>query len=533
MNMRDTKYIVVTGGVLSGLGKGVVSSSIAKLFSTSYKIVTIKCDGYLNVDPGTMNPIEHGEVFVLDDGGEVDLDFGHYERVLNINAKFNWNLTSGKIFSEIIDKERRGDFLGKTVQMIPHVTDCIKEKFYSVAKDEKADIVMIEMGGTVGDIEMMLFNEAARQLQLDVGRENVMYVHLTYVPQLSVSGEQKTKPTQQSLELLRKVGIVPDIIIGRSEKYLEEDVKKKIALFGNVDYKNVISNPDVNNIYEIPLIFQKENLFEIVNKRLGIKKRSDLSKWKELINNMIKAKREINIAICGKYTKLSDSYISILEALKHVGAHLKVKIKHRLIESTDIKNDRDVALAMNGVDGVIVPGGFGSRGTEGKIKMIGYARKMNIPFLGICLGMQLAVIEFARNVCGLESANSTEFNKKTPYPVIDFLPGQAKIMYKGGTMRLGGYDVMIKKGTRAYGVFKKKTIRKRFRHRYEVNPKYIKKLEEKGFVFSGCTPKGDIMQISELSKHKFFIGGQFHPELTSRFEKPSELFYEFIKSILL
>lgn len=528
-----TKFIITTGGVLSGLGKGIVSASIGRLLSSKNKVINIKCDGYLNVDPGTMNPYEHGEVFVLDDGGEVDLDFGHYERFLNVNCKFSWNLTSGKVFKIVIDKERRGDYLGKTVQMIPHVTNEIKRKFFEIAKSEDADVVIIELGGTAGDIEMMLFYEAVRQLRLDVGKDNICYAHLTYIPELDTVGEQKTKPTQQSVDVLRKSGIQPDIVIGRSKRLLDEKTKEKIALFANLDREHVISDPDFDVVYELPLIFKKEGMPYLLRNMLKVQESTDLSKWERLVRNMKNPKDHVTIAICGKYTELHDSYISIMQALHHAGAHLKAKAKIRWIETTEIEKGRiTVEETMEGVDGMIIPGGFGDRGVEGKIEVMRYARENNVPFMGICLGFQIAVVEFARNVCDLADAHSTEMDKSTPHPVIDFLPEQRDIKDKGGTMRLGGHDVMIKKDTFAHKLFGSTKIRRRFRHRYEFNQEYLKIIQDKGLVFSGSTPDGSIMQVLELPNHPYFIAGQFHPELTSRLEYPDEMFYGLIKACL-
>ncbi|MFP4424320.1 MAG: glutamine hydrolyzing CTP synthase [Candidatus Woesearchaeota archaeon] len=526
------KFIVTTGGVLSGLGKGIVSASVGRLLATKNKVISIKCDGYLNIDPGTMNPFEHGEVFVLDDGGEVDLDFGHYERFLNTDCKFSWNLTSGKIFQMVIEKERRGDYLGKTVQMIPHVTDAIKQRFFEIAEQEKADVVLIEMGGTVGDIEMMLFNEAARQLRSEVGRDNILYIHVTYLPELDCVGEQKTKPTQQSVQKLREIGIQPDIIVGRTPRTLDEESRKKIALFCNVDPENVISDPDFDQVYELPLIFKQEKVDKILQERLSLQT-TGLSNWEKLVKTIKGSSKKVTIAICGKYTKLHDSYISIMEALKHAGAHLDTTVELKWIETTEIEEGKvPVEKALQGIDGVIVPGGFGSRGSEGKIKVIQYIREKNIPFLGICLGLQIAVIEFARNVCGLEKANSTEFDPDTNHPVVDILPEQKEVTEKGGTMRLGGHDVKIKPKTRAHELFGDSTIRRRFRHRYEVNPEYIQTIQKKGLVFSGMTPEEKIMQVIELPGHPFFMGAQFHPELTSRLEDPSPMFYGLVEAAL-
>jgi CTP synthase len=530
--MRNTKYIVITGGVLSGLGKGIASASIGHLLSDNYKVIPVKCDGYLNVDPGTMNPIEHGEVFVLDDGGEVDMDFGHYERYLGVNCKFKWNLTMGKIFEEIRNKERRGDYLGKTVQLIPHVTDLIKLKFKKLAEEEEADILLIEIGGTVGDIENELFIEAVRELEADVGRNNVAYVHLTYVPLLSSVGEQKSKPTQQSLSLLRERGIQPDVIIARCKGELEDKIRGKIALFGGITREAVISAPDVGIVYDVPIKFYESGIMNIINKKLNIKAKPKVLKWIKLLNNLKAPKKEINVAICGKYTALEDSYASVIEALKHCAAHFACKINLKWIETTDIEEGvKRVENVMKNIHGIIVPGGFGARGAEGKIEAIKYARENSIPFLGLCYGMQLAVIEFARNACGMKNANSTEIDEKTKYPVIDLLPEQKNVQDKGATMRLGGHDVHVVKGSKAYKMFGKK-VRKRFRHRWEVNPKFVEKIEKNGMVFSGKNPDGRVMQILEIPNHKYFMATQAHPELTSSLENPSKLFYEFVKACL-
>ncbi|MBS3117710.1 CTP synthase (glutamine hydrolyzing) [Candidatus Woesearchaeota archaeon] len=526
--MGKTKYIVITGGVLSGLGKGIAGASVGYLLSSRLKVVPIKCDGYLNVDPGTMNPIEHGEVFVLDDGGEVDMDFGHYERFLGVTCKSSWNLTMGKVFSEIRERERRGDYLGKTVQYIPHVTDLIKNNFFQIAKEEKADILLIEVGGTVGDIENELYLEAVRQLYDDVGEKNILYIHLTYIPILKGANEQKTKPTQQSVNLLRERGISPDIIIGRCKELLDSHVKEKISRFCSVSKEAVITGLDVFNVYEIPLIFEKEGISEIIHKKLGIYSPPKLSKLRRLVRQLANPSKEITVAICGKYTKLEDSYISIIEALKHCGANFSCNINLQFVETS---ND-DVTNSLNGVDGIIVPGGFGERGVEGKIKAISYARTHNIPYLGLCYGMQLAVIEYARNICKLSDANTTEVDKRTPHPVIDLLPEQLSVTDLGGTMRLGGYDVHIKKGSFAHSLFRSDVIRRRFRHRYEVNQVYISQLEEKGLVFSGYTEDKKIMQILELPDHPFFMGCQFHPELTSKLTEPDPMFLSFVEACI-
>ena len=527
-SVSTTKYIVVTGGVLSGLGKGIASASMGHLLSSKLKIVPIKCDGYLNVDPGTMNPFEHGEVFVLDDGGEVDMDFGHYERFLGVKCKSNWNMTMGKVFDMVRKKERRGDYLGKTVQYIPHVTDVIKNHMFQTAQDEKADLMIIEIGGTVGDIENELFLEAMRQIRKDVGKENIIYVHLTYVPIPYGVNEQKSKPTQQSVNLLKQRGIFPDIIIGRCSQFLTKEIKAKISNFCDVHPNAVITGLDVEDIYETPIVFEQEGLPEIIHKKLNIYSPPNLRKWKELVRNIRHTKKEITVAMCGKYTKLEDSYASIIESFNHCSAHLECKINLKWVETTDIK---DIDF-LDDVDGVVVPGGFGSRGTEGKIETIRMARERDIPFLGLCLGLQLAVIEFARNVCGLKGANSTEMNSDTPHPVIDILPGQKGVTDKGGTMRLGAYPALLKAGSLTQSLYDKKEISERHRHRYEVNPEFHSLITEKGMVFSGASMDGRLVEFIELPDSKFFVATQAHPELKSRMESPAPLFYGFVKACL-
>ena len=532
MHIHKVKWIVVTGGVLSGLGKGVVSASIGRLLADKYKVIPVKCDGYLNVDPGTMNPVEHGEVFVLNDGGEVDLDFGHYERFMNIDCKFEWNLTSGKIFQSLVEKERRGDFLGKTVQVIPHVTGEIRQRWKTIAKKEDADIMLIEIGGTVGDLENLWFLEAVRELEAEVGRKNILFVHLGLVPAIDTLGQQKTKPIQQSIFFLRERGIFPDIIIGRAKELLGEKTKLKIHWLCNVDIDAIISDPNLESVYELPLIFEEENLRKVISRKLDIKVSKDLNMWKGLVNNIKNPKRELTIAICGKYTELADSYISIEEALGHAGAHLGAKIKVLWIETTDVEQGKiNLENIFKNVNGVIIPGGFGSRGVEGKIEVIKYAREHNIPYLGLCYGLQLAVVEFARNVCGLESANTTEADKKTPHPVIDILPEQKNIENKGGTMRLGSYKALLKKGSKVSKLYKSNVIFERHRHRYEVNPAYHEILQKNGLIFSGMSPNGRLVEFIELQKNKYFIATQAHPELKSRLLTPSPLFLGFIKSL--
>ncbi len=523
-----TKYIIVTGGVLSGLGKGIAAASIGHLLSSRLKIVPIKCDGYLNVDPGTMNPFEHGEVFVLDDGGEVDMDFGHYERFLGVTCKSTWNLTMGKVFDIVRRKERRGDYLGKTVQYIPHVTDVIKKHIFDVVDQEHPDLVIVEIGGTVGDIENELFLESVRQMKEDVGRENILYIHLTYIPIPYGVNEQKSKPTQQSVNLLKQRGIFPDIIIGRCSEYITDSIKAKIASFCDVTPSAVITGLDVDDIYEIPLVFEKEGLPEIIHKKLNLYSPPNLTKWKQLIENIRHPETEITVAMCGKYTKLEDSYASIIEAFNHCSAHLKCKINIKWVETTDLE-DRSF---LETVDGIVVPGGFGARGTEGKIEIIRIAREHNIPFLGLCLGLQLSIIEFARHCCNLPDANSTEIDPDTPHPVIDILPEQKQLKEKGGTMRLGAYTAVLKKPSLVYDLYNSDKVSERHRHRYEVNPEYHSIIEEHGMVFSGKSTDGRLIEFIELPGLRFFVATQAHPELKSSMENPAPLFYGFIKACM-
>ncbi|MCD4739755.1 CTP synthase (glutamine hydrolyzing) [archaeon] len=525
-------FVVVTGGVLSGLGKGIVTSSLGKILqSKGHKIAPIKFDGYLNVDAGTMNPYRHGEVFVLEDGTECDMDLGNYERFLGVTMNYYNNPTGGKIFKLVLDKERKGEYLGADVQFIPHVTGEIKNWVKKVGKDAKADFVMIEVGGTVGDIENAYFIEAMRELAVEKPGK-VMFIHVTLVPVLKVVGEQKTKPTQQSVRELQRLGVQPNFIVCRCERPIKKEQKKKIALFCNVPEDHVISDHDCNSIYEVPFVLEESKFGDQVLESFGIETTNkDLKEWRVLVHNMIKPEKEITVGITGKYTALRDSYVSIVEALTHSGAHEKTKINFKWIETTEL-TDEEVAEKMKDVDGIIVPGGFGARGTEGKIKCITQARNNNIPFLGLCYGMQLAVIDYARNVCGLDNANSTEIDPKTPYPVIDILPEQYKVEGLGGTMRLGAYDATIKKGTQVYNLYGKENVSERHRHRYEVNPKYIKQIEEKGLIFSGVSPKRTLMEFIELPGHPFFIATQAHPEFQSYLEKPAPLFHGFVKACI-
>ncbi len=531
--MPGTKWVFITGGVLSGLGKGLVSASVGKFLQTrGYSTVPIKCDGYLNVDPGTMNPIEHGEVFVLDDGGEVDMDFGHYERFLGIKSKFDWNLTSGKIFQSVIEKERSGEYLGKTVQMIPHVTDEIRSRLENVANEEDADVVLIEIGGTVGDMENMIFLEAARQMQSDLPDEDTCLVHVTLIPWLDAVGEQKTKPTQHSVKELEALGLEANIIVGRAENELEEKTKDKISLFCDVPKDHVISNPDVEEVYKIPLNLKEDGMDSIISDELNLKDGSaDMEKWKRLVENLENPRETVDIAICGKYTKLEDSYVSIREALKHCSAHLNCKVKQRFIETTDL--EEDVGKVLGSPDGVIIPGGFGKRGAEGKIEIAKYCRENKIPILGLCYGLQLMVTEFARNKCNLEEANSTEIDEETLHPIIDLIPEQKNVDAKGGTMRLGGGITKIEKDSMAKDIYGKKEVKERFRHRYEVNPEYHEKLEDEGLRLSGVSKNEEnIVQVVEIKDHPFYFATQFHPEFTSTFEDPSPVFMDFVKSCL-
>ncbi len=525
------KYIITTGGVMSGLGKGIASASIGKILqSYGYKISMVKIDPYINIDAGTMNPFEHGEVFVLDDGGEVDMDLGTYERFLSINLSRKNNITTGKAYKIVIDKERKGEYLGKTVQIIPHVTNEIKKQIRTAAKG--SDITIIEIGGTVGDIESMPFLEAVRQLRREEGPENVLFVHVTLIPVMKVVGEQKTKPTQHSVQRLREAGIQPDFILGRCEVPLLEKTKKKIADFCNVHQDEVISDPDAESIYEVPLILEEEGLGKMIAKKLKLKAKQDLKKWKQLVERMKNSKETITVALAGKYTALGDSYVSIMESLKHAGISNKCKIKIKWIETEEFEEDPRNLKELDDVDGLVVPGGFGSRGAEGKIAAINYARKNNIPFLGLCYGFQLAAVGFAREVCGLKDANTTENDPKTKHPVITILPEQYAVKEMGATMRLGAMPCDIEKGTLAYSLYKKERIYERHRHRYELNPDYIDTLESHGLKFSGKYPKKQIMEILELPGHPFFMATQFHPEFKSRLENPSPPFVGFVRACL-
>jgi len=528
------KYIFVTGGVVSSLGKGIASASIGKILeSKGLKVTLIKCDPYINVDPGTMNPYQHGEVYVLDDGAETDLDLGHYERFTNAKLTRDNNITTGKIYYSVITKERRGDYLGKTVQIIPHITDEIKHSIVKVAQDSKVDVVIVEIGGTVGDIESLPFLEAIRQLRLEIGRDHAINVHVTLVPYIKSAGEIKTKPTQHSVGRLREIGIIPDIILCRTEKSLSAETKAKIALFCNVDHEAVIQAIDVESIYEVPLSLKEELLDRLIIKLLNLKCRDgSLREWENSVVKRGKShSRIVNIAVIGKYITLQDAYKSIYEALIHGAIKNEAKLVIRKIDSEDIEKDGAKAL-LKGLDGILVPGGFGSRGIEGKIKAIQYARENKIPYLGLCLGMQTAIIEIARNVCGMKGANSTEFDHRTKFPVISLLEEQRHVADKGATMRLGAYACALKKGTLAYQAYKQDKISERHRHRYEFNNKYRAVFEKNGIVFSGINPEKDLVEIIELKNHPWFVACQFHPEFKSKPDRAHPLFSGFISASL-
>ena len=528
-----TKYIFVTGGVVSGLGKGITAASLGRLLKNrGYKVTAQKFDPYINVDPGTMNPHEHGEVFVTDDGAETDLDLGHYERFIDENLSENSSITTGKIYSEVIEKERRGDYLGKTVQVIPHVTNQIKEKVYNYDKTD-VDIVITEIGGTVGDIESLPFLEAIRQVGIEQSEENVVYIHVTLLPFISGSNELKSKPTQHSVKELQSLGIKPDILVCRSDTEIPDGMKDKIALFCNVKKENVIENKTVRNLYEVPIMLEGEGLADAVCKKLHLKNKvANNSEWEKMINKINNLKdKNVNVAIVGKYVDLEDSYLSVIESLKHGGFANNTKVNIELVDCEKIThaNAKNILKKYNGI---IVPGGFGNRGIEGKIETIRYVRQNDIPFLGICLGMQMAVVEFARNVLGLKDANSEEFNKESKNQVIHIMENQKNVTKKGGTMRLGAYPCKIKKNTLAYEIYGKELIYERHRHRYEYNNDYKDLLEKNGLICSGTSPDGSIVEIVEIPKNKFFIAGQFHPEFKSRPDRPAPLFSNFIKYIL-
>jgi CTP synthase len=527
---NHVKYVFITGGVVSSLGKGIASASLGLLLKSRGLRVTIqKFDPYLNVDPGTMNPFQHGEVYVTDDGAETDLDLGHYERFLDINMSRQNNSTTGQIYYEVISKERRGDYLGATVQVIPHITDEIKRRIGQLGATGKYDVIITEVGGTVGDIESLPFLEAIRQFTHATGRRNALNIHVTLVPYIKSAGELKTKPTQHSVKTLLEIGVQPDILICRTEKRLSKETREKIALFTNVETGSVIEGRDVDSIYEIPLMFEKEGLDSIVIEKLNLKcGKADMRQWSRIVNRIKNPSDRVTIGVVGKYTDLADAYKSINESFIHAGAENDVAVDLKWIRAEDLdKTNLDEYLAD--LSGLLVPGGFGERGVEGKIKAIGYVREHNIPFFGICLGLQCAIIEYARNVCGLKGANSTEF-RKTKYNIIDLMIDQRGVKNLGGTMRLGAYPCLVQKRTKAFQAYKKELIYERHRHRYEVNNKFRKKLSEGGMVFSGLAPDNSLVEIIELPSHPWFVAGQFHPELKSRALNPHPLFRDFVKA---
>ncbi|MEX0602118.1 MAG: CTP synthase [Bacteroidota bacterium] len=530
MARNHVKYIFITGGVVSSLGKGIAAASLGLLLKSRGLRVTIqKFDPYINVDPGTMNPFQHGEVYVTDDGAETDLDLGHYERFLDVSMTRQNNTTTGQVYYEVISKERRGDYLGATVQVIPHITDEIKRRIQNVASTGKYDVVIVEVGGTVGDIESLPFLEAIRQFTLKVGHRNALNIHVTLVPFIRSAGELKTKPTQHSVKTLLEIGLQPDVLICRSELPLSRELREKIALFCNVESTSVVEGRDVESIYEVPLVFEREKLDEIVIGKLNLKcGRADLRRWKRFVNRVKDPSGAVKIAVCGKYTDLLDAYKSINESFIHAGAENDVKVELVWVKAEDVERD-GAERYLKAMDGLLVPGGFGERGIEGKIKAIRYVRENTMPFFGICLGLQCAVIEFARSVCGMKGANSSEF-RKSKYNVIDFLPDQKGVKTMGGTMRLGAYPCVVLRGTRAFKAYGRELIYERHRHRYEVNNKFRKKLGEKGMIFSGVSPDNMLVEIIELADHPWFVGGQFHPELKSRAVTPHPLFRDFVKA---
>ncbi len=529
------KYIFVTGGVISGLGKGITSSSIGRLLkSRGIKVTALKIDPYLNIDAGTMNPFEHGEVFVLDDGGEVDLDLGNYERFLDVSLTSEHNITTGKVYRSVIDKERMGEYLGKTVQIVPHITNEIKCMIRNVAEATGADVCMVELGGTVGDIESMPFLESVRQMNTELGRgENCMFVHTTLVPILGTVGEQKTKPTQHSVKELRSIGIQPDMIVARAVEPLEYGIKRKISLFCDVPLEAVVSAPDARSIYEVPLILEEQGITEYIIKRLKLNAEGqDLTWWREFAAKVVNPTRTVKIACVGKYTHLGDSYISHHEAFHHGGAELDTKVEMVFVDS-EVVQEKGIIPELAGADGILIPGGFGSRGIEGKIMTAQYARENKVPYLGVCLGFQIATIEIARHLLDMEKANTTEIDPETPYQVIDLLPEQKDVKKKGASMRLGAQPVVVAEGSQAHELYGGKTlIMERHRHRYEVNPKYIEKFESVGWKFTGRSPDGVKMEIGELQNHPYMVAAQFHPEFKSRPGKTSPLHLGLVRAAL-
>jgi CTP synthase len=525
---RQPKFVFVTGGVASGLGKGITTASLGRLFrSRGLRVALQKLDPYVNVDPGTMNPFEHGEVFVLDDGAETDLDLGHYERFLDADLHRGSNFTTGAVYSAVIAKERRGDYLGKTVQVIPHITDEIKSRVRALAEAEQADLQIVEIGGTVGDIESLPFLEAIRQLRNEIGRDRCAFVHVSLMPFIGPSGELKTKPTQHSVKELRSLGLQPDAIVCRSDRPIGRNLKEKISLLCDVPIAGVVSAPDAPSIYEVPLTLHKEGLDTLLAEHLRFSEDADLSEWEALVDRVHAATHQVDIAVVGKYVYLRDAYLSVMEALRHGGIHHGADVQIHWIASDDLGGE-GTEEALQGMDGILIPGGFGVRGVEGKVDAVRFAREHDIPFLGICLGLQCAVIEFARHVCGLEGANSSEFDPACEHPVIDLLPEQKDVTDLGATMRLGAQPCYLEPGTRAAAAYDADVVEERHRHRWEVNPAYLEALRAGGLVISGSSQKGRLAEIIELPDHPFFVAGQFHPELRSRPTRPHPLFREFV-----
>lgn len=532
--MKETKYIFVTGGVVSSLGKGITASSLGRLLKNrGLKVFMQKFDPYINVDPGTMSPYQHGEVFVTEDGAETDLDLGHYERFIDENLSQNSNITTGRVYQNVIDKERRGDYLGATIQVIPHITDEIKMKIFEAKQESEADVIITEIGGTVGDIESLPFLESIRQWRIDYGIQNTLYIHNTLVPYLEAANELKTKPTQHSVKELRSLGINPDIIVLRTAHAISQEMRQKIALFCNVKESAVIEAKDVDVIYEVALDLQRQNLDQQVCDHFGLTcPPANMVAWEGLIHKIKHIKKDIEIALVGKYTQLHDAYLSVIEALNHAGYDQDVAVKIKWIDAALLADSDDVSSYLNDVHGILVPGGFGQRATAGKMKAIQYAREQKVPFLGLCYGMQLATIEFARNVCDLKEASSTEIDANTPHPIIHLLSDQEEGMDKGGTLRLGGYTCTLTPGSLAHSAYKADAIVERHRHRYEFNNQYKERLESQGLVFSGVFEPLNLMEIIELPTHPYFVATQFHPEFKSRPLRPHPLFVGFVQASL-
>lgn len=528
-----TKYIFVTGGVVSSLGKGITAASLGRLLKNrGFKVTIQKFDPYINVDPGTMSPYQHGEVFVTDDGAETDLDLGHYERFIDINLSKSNNVTTGKVYSSVISKERRGEYLGGTVQVIPHITNEIKERVMRAGKESGSDVVITEIGGTVGDIESLPFLEAIRQIKSDVGRDNVMYIHVTLIPYIKAAGEVKTKPTQHSVKELRSIGIQPNMLVLRTERPISDDLKRKIGLFCDIDEQAVVECRDASTLYDVPLMLRDQGMDDIVLNHLKLSAPpADMTDWVKLVDRVKSLNEQVEIAIVGKYVELHDAYLSVVEALAHAGFDCNADVKIRWVNAEQI-TDENVAQELAGINGILVPGGFGDRGIEGKVSAIRYARESKIPFFGICLGMQVAVIEYARSVLGLKDANSSEINPSTHYPVIDLLPEQKDIEDMGGTMRLGLYPCKLKEGSLAMDCYQDELVYERHRHRYEFNNEYREAIENAGLVISGTSPDGRLVEIVECPDHPWFLAVQFHPEFISRPNRPQPLFREFVRASL-